>query len=400
MTRAPPPAIAALLSALLAGAATAASAGERATLPPLFPVTAGDDFPAPEATFGEALELIRQNYYAAGLSEAALYRAAILGMLRHVSPPHDPERAKLWAPEPYGDVVNALKGVRASLGVKSAYSPEDGALTVTEVTAGSPADGTLEVRDRILRVNGQRLAGLAVATIDGLLRGEPGGTVRLTVVRDVEVLEVDLAFAVFETPDLRASVLPGNVGLIGLSRVSENISRKLADALEKLRGRGIERLVLDLRGNSGGVFTEGLRLAEIFVPKGKVLLYTRERGDEIRSFVSSNPAPATFEIAVLVDRGTASSGEILAAALRAHAQALLVGTRTFGKATMERTFRLANDYRTKFIVGALYGPDGKTWHHRGLAPDISITGEGGGAPGAELDRDSQLRAAWNVLRER
>lgn len=373
--------------------------------PPLFPVALDTEFPDAAQTFASTLDLIRDHYYFGGVTDEALYHAAIEGMLRHVSPPDDPERAKIWSPQEYERIANALKGVRTTLGIKSSFNPGDGALTVTEVLPGSAADGWLQPFDRIVRIGDERLLGQPVARIDALLNGEPGTTVRLTVVRDVQVLNLELTLTVFRSEDVVESTLPGDVAYLAIRRVSTNVSGTVARRLRALADAGVDRLVVDLRGNAGGIFAEGLRLAELFLEKGRPILYTLQRGDQVKSYVSGNTEPARLDTILLVDGKTASASEIFAAALQRNGAARLVGTHTFGKATMEQTFTLENDFRVKFIVGALYGPGGKSWYATGLQPDVPV--DAGPEALAELEklppeqrvaRDRQLHAAWLLLR--
>jgi len=129
---------------------------------PLFEVTIDHDFPNPDESFKEVMELLLDNYYTTQLRDKDLYWAAIQGMLRHVSPPEHPELAAIWPPGQYEQILNSLKGVATSIGIKSSFNSTEGSLTVTEVTQGSPSDGRLKPLYRILRIDGKILKGLSV----------------------------------------------------------------------------------------------------------------------------------------------------------------------------------------------------------------------------------------------
>lgn len=371
---------------------------------PLFSVSARHDIPDPRETFDEIRNLILENYYTDAISERDLYWAAIQGMLEHVSPPKDPERATLWSPEEYERVLNALKGIRVSAGIKSSFNQADGSLTVTEVYPNSPAMGLVRPLDRILRINGDKLLGKPVAEIDRLLNGEPGETVVLTLVRDIETLDVSLTFQPYKAENIELAVLPGDTAYLNIKKVSNNISSEVRESLAPLRESGVGKLVIDLRGNAGGVFNEGMKLAELFLDAKTPVLHTLQRGDRVKTFVSGNAAPLDLELALLVDAKTASSSEIFAGALQANGRARLVGKPTFGKATVEKTFTLHNQYRVKFIVGAMYRPGGKSWYETGLQPDVVVDedperlGRLSRLPAEDrLRNDRQLRAAWQLL---
>ena len=388
----------------IAGSATLAAGQENAPgHPPLFPIRIETELPDPAATFDEVRELILAHYYTDQIDARSLYLAAIAGMLRHVSPRGDPERAKLWTPEEYARVANTLKGIRASAGIQSTFNPRDGALTVTAIVTGSPADGVLRRFDRILRINHESLKGKSAADIDRVLNAEPGTNVHLTVSRDVHVLEVELRLEIYESEDVQRAILPDRIGYVRIRRVSRDVSSDLRSALLELRRRSIQALIVDLRDNSGGVFGEGLKLAELFLPPGRAILHAARRGASVQSYVSSNSEPMSPRMAILINDQTASASEMFARALQAHEVATLVGAPTFGKATLEQTFTLANEYRVKFIVGALYGPRGQSWHAKGLQPDLLVPGREAWnleTTSAEqgLATDAQLRAAWQYLR--
>ena len=390
------------LLALVSGAG--ADMGDNTRNKPLFSITARHELPNAQETFDEIRRLILEHYYTDEITERDLYWAAIQGMLEHVSPPKDPERATLWSEDEYERVLNALKGVRVSIGIKSNYNQADGSLTVTDVYANSPADGIIHPFDRILRINGERLLGKPVNEIDTLLNGKPGEKVVLTLVRDIQTIDVSLTFRPYTAENIEIAVLPGNTGYMNIKKISKDVSAEVREALVPLEKAGVRKLVIDLRGNSGGVFHEGLKLAEIFLDAKTPVLHTLERGDRVQTFVSGNSAPLNFELSLLVDEKTASSSEIFAGALQANGRARLVGKPTFGKATVEKTFTLENRYRVKFIVGAMYKPGGKSWHETGLQPDVTV--EEDALRLAKISRlpiedrlrnDRQLSAAWQLL---
>jgi carboxyl-terminal processing protease len=371
---------------------------------PLFPIAAEQKIPDPQKTFETIRSLILESYYTDAITEEDLYWAAIQGMLRHISPPQDPERAKIWSPEQYARILNTLKGVRTSAGIKSTYNKTDGSLTVTDVLAGSPADGAVQPLDRILRINGEKLLNKPVTEIDGLLNGEPGTRILLTLVRDIQLLEIPLTLTEFKANNIEISMLPRETGYARVKKVSQNVSKELHDALVPLQQNDVKKLIIDLRDNSGGVFNEGMKLAELFLENKKPVLHTLQRGDRVQTFVSGNDAPMSFDLVIIVNKQTASSSEIFAGALQANQRARVVGAPTFGKATIEKTFTLENQFRVKFIVGAMYRPGGKSWHGNGLRPDFVVEEDPKRVAKIarlpiedRLRNDRQLNAAWQLL---
>ena len=170
---------------------------------------------------------------------------------------------------------------------------------------------------------------------------------------------------------------------------------------------GIDRVIIDLRGNGGGVFIEGLRIAELFVPEGKALLQTVREGKPAQRFVSGNAKPLEITAVVLMNERTASSAEALITALVTNTNTRIVGQKSFGKATMDKTFKLANNMRVRFIVGAMYTATGQSWHSRGLAPTVEVAGKQEDferwsrlPDNRRMQADRQLRSAWQMLRKR
>ncbi|MEE8430127.1 MAG: S41 family peptidase [Candidatus Desulfatibia sp.] len=347
-------------------------AGEKTTFKPLFPVGLNHDFPESKKTFEEVKNLIMQHYYSDEITEDALYWSAIQGMLRHISPPKEPELAKIWTAEEYEKIYLSRQGNQVSIGIKSTFNPNEGRLTVTEVLPDSPADSILKPFDHILRIDSQSLKGKTLQELNALLDGKEGTEVDLTVNRDVKIFKVTLTRWKFKTETLIISRLTDEIALVEIKRFTAKLSNKLKDELTKLKDKDFQKLIIDLRNNPGGVFAESLRMVELFLPEKRILLRTFQRAQKLQNYVSVNTQPFGFDIAVLVNPQTASSAEILASALQDHRKALVIGTKTFGKGVFEKTFKLNNDFHVKFITGAMYSPKGSSWQGRGLTPDFLV----------------------------
>lgn len=349
-----------------------AHADEKNVRKPLFPVRLDHPMPRAERTFNEVRQLILEHYYTDDIDEQTLYWAAIEGMLRRISPPQNPALARIWTADDYDKQLMALTGQGVTLGIKSTYNAEDGSLTVTDVTPDSPAAEDLRPMDRILRIDGQVLRGKPVDRIQQMLTGEEGQRVELTVSRDVRVFDVTLTFARMETDNLYVDVVAEGVAMVRIKSFTAGLSVKLKTRLDRLKQDGVHGVILDLRNNPGGVFVEALRVAELFMKKKDVLLRTVQRKTAVQNYVSDNDMPFDFRMTVLVNPKTASSAEILAGCIQDHQRGLIIGARTYGKGIFEKTFRLENDMRVKFITGAMYSPRGVSWHGRGLTPDFLV----------------------------
>ena len=347
-------------------------ADEKTRLKPLFPIQLDHEFPESKESFEKIKDMIIKHYYNSGITEKALYWAAIQGMLRHISPPDKPELSKIWTPEAYEKYRQSIEGVQVSIGIKSSFNANEGSLTVIKVLPGSPADSILEPLDRILRIDGLALKGKSIKELNRLLIGKAGTTVALTVNRDIKIFDVTLKRRKFETTSLIINRLSDTIALVEIKKFTANISKKLKDELKKLKDDNFRGLIIDLRNNQGGIFQESLRTAELFLPKKRILVRAVQQKTGLQNYVSDNPEPFEYDMAILVNKNTASSAEVLSSSLQDHKKALLIGTRTFGKGVFERTFTLENNYRVKFITGAMYSPTGRTWQSKGIVPDFLV----------------------------
>lgn len=347
-------------------------AKEQTTIKPLFPVGLDHEFPNSKKTFEEVKNLILKHYYSDDVTEQALYWAAIQGMLRHISPPQSPELSKIWTADEYEKILLSRQGNQVSIGIKSSFNPNEGRLTITEVLPNSPAESILKPLDHILRIDSISLKGKTLQELNALLDGEEGTAVTLTVNRDIKVFDVTLERQKFLTENLLVEHLTDKIALVEIKHFTANLSKQLKGELKTLKNDGILKLIIDLRNNPGGVFAESLKIVELFLPENSILIRTFQRETKLQNYVSVNSEPFEFKIAILVNRHTASSAEVLASALQEHKKALIIGTKTYGKGVFEKTFKLDNDFRLKFITGAMYSPKGLSWQDKGVTPDFLV----------------------------
>lgn len=352
--------------------AARAQAASESGVQPLFPVKMEHEFPAAKETFEEVRQLILENYYTPEITEEALYWAAIEGMLRYLSPRDNPELSKIWTAAEYERILQSLEGVDISLGLKSSFNANDGSLTVNEVLPNSAAEGIVLPYDRILKIDNQVLKGKSVADINTLMNGPPDSDVILTINREVQIFDIRLTRVKFETQNLFVYQLSPKAALVELRYFSQGISDKLQEELSKLRDNGTEAVILDLRNNSGGVFGEALKVCHQLVPERGIVLRTYNQQEKLKNYASGNAEPFDFRLAVLTNSGTASASEIVVGALRDQRKAFVIGSKTFGKGVFERTFTLENEFRVKFITGAMYTPTGVAWQGKGIAPDFLV----------------------------
>ncbi|HEX5713576.1 MAG TPA: S41 family peptidase, partial [Solirubrobacterales bacterium] len=253
-------------------------------------------------------------------------------------------------------------------------------LRAVQVFAGSPAkEAGIAPGDTVVAVDGESIAGQSSTEATQKIKGPEGTEVTLGV-RDGEtgkVRQLRLTRAEVALPNVSSRVeeVDGQkLGYVRMLSFSEGVHALLANAVRKVEREGAEGVVLDLRGNPGGLLDEAVLSASIFLPEGEVVVTTESRtqGRGVHKTVGGNLAERP--LVVLIDRGTASAAEILAAALADNADSPVVGTRSFGKGVFQEEKRLANGGALKLTVGEYFTPDGVNLaRSRGIHPEVKVS---------------------------
>ncbi|WP_345697354.1 S41 family peptidase [Kitasatospora terrestris] len=333
----------------------------------------GEASPAPWRSSSESARLAARDLDGADLSPAQAER--LVG-----------ESGDRWAaylsPEEYAD----LTGGRY-LGVGLSVGRSGGTTAVSAVVPGGPAaEAGIAAGDRLLHVDGVPADQLPVTDVVARLRGQRAGTpVALSVQRaDGPVRDVVLTRAVLAAREVEVDRVRPGVVRIAVHAFTEGVAAQVREA-----ARGSQGLVLDLRGSSGGLVEEAVATASLFLDGGPVASY-QEHG-ETRELTAAPGGDTATPLVVLVDGGTMSSAELLAGALQDRCRAVLVGTRTFGKGSVQQPNRLADGSVVELTVGRWSTPSGHTPDGVGLLPDVPAPA-GGDAAGLALQVLAGLRA--------
>lgn len=246
------------------------------------------------------------------------------------------------------------------------YKPEkDGNVIINEPYKGSPAEKYgLVCGDEIMEIDGQSTHGLSSQECSDKMKGKPGTTVKFKVlkVRSKEIIDVVVTRERIHLPDIEyAGMLNDTTGYIYQSGFTENVSGELRNAFLKLKGQGMRKLVLDLRGNGGGLMSEAVNIVSLFVPKGSLVVSSKGQaeGTEKEYKTASEPLDTGIPIIVMVDSGSASSSEIVTGALQDLDRATVMGTRTFGKGLVQSIRPLPYNGQLKVTTAKYYTPSGR-----------------------------------------
>lgn len=321
---------------------------------------------------------------AAGATDRqALERAAIQGMLGSL----DDRYASYYGEAEYADFQRALEGRYTGIGVWLARV--GGRLEVTSVLPSSPA-GVAGVRanDEIVSLDGELVAERSVSQVVAKMRGDAGTQVRVGLRRaGVEHL-LAVRRAAVQDRDVVVDNPAKDVVRIQVTAFTKGVGREVRAAVEKANADRVPGIILDLRGNAGGLLHEGVETASAFLAAGPVVSY-RGRGVAEQQYAVVAAGDAQTTLVVLVDGGTASAAEVVAGALQDRDRAVIVGARTYGKGSVQQPIRLADGTAIELTVARYYTPSGRSVDGTGLRPDIEVA--------AEVDSDVALDRGVDVL---
>jgi carboxyl-terminal processing protease len=300
-----------------------------------------------------------------------------------------------------------LRGEIVGVGVAIRFETETGHTIVTEVLPGTPAEkGGLLADDRIVNINGRTFKGQTSMDVIRAIRGPAGEPVKLTVLRNDELIKFELVRATVTYSPVRSMLLPDGIGYVLIHGFSAQTVPALKSALAELGEKKVRGLVFDLRDNQGGAFDETVATANLLLPEGTGIVRLKKRDQPEELMSSKGPAQlAGLPLVVLIDGRTSSGAELLAAALVEGRGAQLVGGRTLGKWSVQKLWDLSNGYALKYTVGLFETPSGQRYDGVGLAPDVEVAMEkaqidraqGVREPVRRLEIDGQLRAAVKLL---
>jgi len=356
--------------------------------------------------FTEVLSIV-QNQYVDEVPPRDLIYSAIKGTLRGLDP-----HSSFLDPESYREMQVETSGSFGGLGIE--ITLRDDVLTIVAPIEGTPAyRAGLQTGDRIIKIDGLTTKDLQLSDAVKRMRGKPGSKVTITVAREgwTEPKDVELVREQIRVQSVRAHDLGGGIAYIKLRQFQEQSPGDLAAALEKAAKAGMKALVLDLRNNPGGLLTAAVEVTEEFVADGQLVVYTegRVRNQNMRFSAHAKKSYPTLPMVVLVNQGSASASEIVAGALQDWGRAIVVGTQTFGKGSVQTIIPLSDGSGLRLTTAKYYTPKGRSIHGKGIAPDIvvELPKEKDGAPRdrqpaldplEELRKDIQVQRAIDVIK--
>ena len=342
----------------------------------------------------EATELIEDNYYRS-VGSTELTNGSLQGMVRELRRRHHDRFSDYFSPENLASFNDAIAGRFSGIGL-SVTEVKQG-LRIEKVFPGSPAEKAgLKSGDLIVSVEGDSIAGESSTVSTEKIKGEEGTKVTIGVKKPGgKVRELEIERAQISLPNVTSKVkMVGDrtLGYVRMVTFSEGVHAQMREAVQKVEKEGAEGIVLDLRGNGGGLLEEAVLTASIFIPKDEIVVTTNSRTQGHSVYKTAGDNLPKLPLVVLIDRNTASAAEILTAALVDDAGAKTVGTRSYGKGVFQQEIGLSNGGALKLTIGEYFTPDGVNLaNSHGIHPDVR-------APNPlQTKRDEGLERALEVL---
>ncbi|HMU96018.1 MAG TPA: S41 family peptidase [Elusimicrobiota bacterium] len=322
----------------------------------------------------DVLQYIREQYVESVDQKAIVYGAAS-GMTRALDP-----FSQFMEPEAHKEMKTETQGQFGGLGIRIAV--RDGWLTVITPMPDTPAYrlGILP-GDKIVKIEDEVTQGLSVEDAVTRLRGKPGTKVSLTIARegDKEPRVFSITREVIKIQSVKSALLDGGIGYLRLSEFIETSNADLLKAGRELKSKGMNSLILDLRNNPGGLLTSAVDVTKLFLGDNKLIVYTQGRAQPRADYLADAQAPyGNLPLAILVNGGSASASEIVTGALQDQRRAIIVGSETFGKGSVQSVIPLEDGSALRLTVAKYYTPSGRSIHRDektkkgGITPDIVI----------------------------
>ena len=342
----------------------------------------------------EMLDTYYVEDYDKELAEELMYTGLVAGV-------GDPYTYYLSA-DSLAEQMEKNSGHFVGIGVEI-YAGDDGYIVVSSVTPGGPAEAAgILAEDKITEVDGESITGKTAADVSALVKGEEGTDVTLTIFREStgEVLEKTVTRQDIQVQTVSWRMMDDNIGYISITNFRENTYSQFKEALDTLEAEGMEKLVLDLRNNTGGLVKSAHEIGEELLPEG-IMVYTMDKEGN-REDTLCDDVYNDVPLVVLVNGNSASAAEILAGAIQDTGRGQLIGTTTFGKGLVQRLFTLPDGSGLNVTIQKYYTPNGTSIHGVGITPDyeVELPEEYAQQTNIPAEADTQLQKAVEVLSEK
>ncbi|CAM3983197.1 carboxyl-terminal protease [Lederbergia lenta] len=316
----------------------------------------------------QAYDELEKKYFE-DLNQDELVNGAINGMLNALEDPYSDYMTKEEASQFSESISSSFQGIGAEI------QELNGNIVVVSPIKGSPAEKAgIRPKDKIIMVDEENIQGMSANEAVLLIRGKKGTKVALQIQRGEKEELIDVTITRDEIPinTVYAEMLENGVAKIQITSFSSHTDKDLEAALKEMEDKGMKSLIIDVRQNPGGLLDQAINISNLFVPKGKLLFQVAYKDGSKEEFPASGGQKIDVPTVMLIDRGSASASEILAAAFKESANIQLVGEKSFGKGTVQTTKDFKDGSNIKYTMAKWLTPNGNWIHEKGIEPDFAV----------------------------
>ena len=318
--------------------------------------------------FGEVLDKINKEYVDE-VNHGEAMDAAINGVLQSLDP-----YSAYMSPDTFKEMETETSGKFGGLGIE--VGMEFGVVKVITPMDDSPAEREgVKAGDYIVKVNGVQVQGKTLSEAVELMRGPVGSKIEITVRRKgvKKALTFEIIREIIVVESVKSKIIDDNVGYIRLTAFNENSSRQVKDKIKKFKKKKINKYVLDLRNNPGGLLSQAVKISDFFLDNGEIVsTKSRKSYENKKYFAKKGDIINGKTLVVLINYGSASASEIVAGALKDHKRAILIGENSYGKGSVQSIIPLKNEGAIRLTISKYYLPSGKSISGTGITPDIEV----------------------------
>jgi len=320
--------------------------------------------------FSDTLAIIQKEYVDETKPKDLIY-GSLKGMLSSLDP-----HSQFMDPDTYNELKVDTEGRFGGLGIE--ITIKDGLLTIITPIEDSPAwKAGIKAGDHIVKINGELTREISLTDAVKKMRGRPGEIVNLTILRDSEnkLLDFKITRGIIKIQDIKnARILEDGIGYIRLIEFRENTLKDFNNALNLLSKQGMQALIVDLRNNPGGLLDVAVKITGRFIAPNKMIVNTKGRHKEqdLEFYSEGKNALTDLPLVILINEGSASGSEIMAGALQDYKRAIIIGTKSFGKGSVQTVIPLGDGSALRLTTSHYFTPSGKIINGKGVTPDILV----------------------------
>ena len=320
------------------------------------------------------------------------------GMMASLGDPY----SAYYTSEEYEELTTETTGSYEGIGVVMQQDVNTGEVKVVRCYEGAPGEKAgLLPEDVLVEVNGESVSGMELSEVVDKVKNSQDQVAHLTIAREgeSEYLEIDVHLEEVNIPVVQSEMLEDNIGYIALYEFTEQTEPQYMEAFEALKDQGMERLIIDVRNNPGGLLTSVCDILEDILPEG-LIVYTEDKNGEREEYTCAGENELDIPLAVLVNGNSASASEIFAGAIQDYSKGTIVGTTTFGKGIVQSLIPFNDGSAIKTTTAKYYTPSGKCIHGPGIQPDVEVELSEGLEQETSIshEEDNQLQKAIEVVK--